>query len=131
MLNEIFLAARDGRVPLHDLLPLGAGGTPVSATAARIAKHAHVTPPATQPAITQASQTLFWCALRAGQVHCDEELHDGGLHAVRVACEYANSLTVFDITFVEYLAGKKSTDMLVTAHSLMSGVNGRTVGCDR
>jgi len=52
VLNEIFLAVRDGRVPLYDLLQLGAGGTPVCATAARIASHAHAMPPATQPAVT-------------------------------------------------------------------------------
>ena len=81
MLKEIFLAALDGRVLFYELQPLGAGGTPVSATAARIAKHAHATPPATQPAITQASQTPFGCALRAGQVLSDEEHHDDGLQA--------------------------------------------------
>ena len=52
VLKEIFFAVLDGRLPFHDLLPLGTGGTLVSATAARIASHAYAMPPATQPAVT-------------------------------------------------------------------------------
>ena len=92
MLKQIFSAVRDGRVPLYDLLPLGAGGTRVSATAARIATHAYAMPPATQPAVTQASPTLFGCRVHAGQVHSAEDPHDGGLLAGRVAIDGAVSL---------------------------------------
>ena len=42
-------------------------------------------PPATQPAVTQASPTLFGCRILAGQVLSDEEHRDGGLRAGRVA----------------------------------------------
>ena len=59
MLKQIFSAVRDGRGLFYDLLPLGAGGTPVSATAAQIASHAYAMPPATQPAVTQASPILL------------------------------------------------------------------------
>ena len=87
MLKEDFLAVPDGRVPLYDLLPLGAGGTLVCATAARIASHAHAMPPATQPAVTRASPILFGCRMHAGQVISGEHLHDGGLRAGQVASE--------------------------------------------
>ena len=107
--------APDGGGLFYDLLPLQLGGTLVRNTAARIATHAHATPPATQPAITQASQTLFGCALRAGQVHCDEELHDGGLHAGQVACERSVRLYLFESLLVDYLHGQKSKHMLWTA----------------
>ena len=96
MVEQIFSAVRDGRVPLYDLLLLGAGGTLVSATAARIATHAYAMPPATQPAVTQASQTPFGCRMLDGQVHCDEDHRGGGLLAGRVALDYTNSLTVLD-----------------------------------
>ena len=96
MVDQIFLAVRDGRVPLYDLLLLGTGGTPVSATAARIATHAYAMPPATQPAVTQASQTPFGCRMLDGQVHCDEDHRGVGLLAGRVASDYTNCLTVFD-----------------------------------
>ena len=109
MLKEIFLAAPDGRVLFYDLLPQGAGGTPVSATAARIASHAYAMPPATQPAVTQASQTPFGCRMLAGQVHCDEDHRGVGLLAGRVASDYTNSLSVWDQPLVEYLAAQKST----------------------
>ena len=92
MLKEDFLAVPDGRVPLYDLLPLGAGGLPVCATAARIASHAHAMPPATQPAVTQASPILFGCRMLAGQVLSDEHDHEDGLRAGRVALERAESL---------------------------------------
>ena len=115
MLKEIYFAVPDGRVPLYDLLPLQLGGTPVSATAARIASHAYAMPPATQPAVTQASPTPFGCRMHAGQVHCDERHHDGDLLAGQVALDFTNSLSVLDQPLVEYLHGKKSTDILWTA----------------
>ena len=89
MLNKDFLAVRNGRVRFDDLLPLQAGGTPVCATQARTATHAHAMPPATQPAVTQASPTLFGCRVHAGQVHSAEGPHDGGLLAGRVAIDGA------------------------------------------
>ena len=97
MFKEIFFAVPgDGRVLFYDLLPLGAGGTPVSATAARIASHAYAMPPATQPAVTQASPILFGCRMHAGQVHSAEDHRGGGLLAGRVALDYTNCLTVLD-----------------------------------
>ena len=92
MLKEIFFAVADGRVRFYELLPPQLGGTLVCATAAPIATHAHAMPPATQPAVTQASPTLFGCRVHAGQVHSAEEHHDGGLRAGRVALERAESL---------------------------------------
>ena len=112
VLKQIFLAARDGRVPLYDLLLLGAGGALVSATAARIASHAYAMPPATQPAVTQASPILFGCRVHAGQVHSAEDLLDGGLRAGRVALERPESLYFSEVPLVEYLHGKKSTHIL-------------------
>ena len=102
VVEQIFLAVRDGRVRFYDLLLLGAGGTQVSATAARIASHAHAMPPATQPAVTRASPILFGCRVHAGQVISDEHDHDGGLRAGRVAHERADSFiftesALFDI----------------------------------
>ena len=108
MLKEIFLAAPDGRVLFYDLLPLGAGGTPVSATAARIASHAYAMPPATQPAVTQASPILFGCRMHAGQVHSAEDHRGGGLLAGRVAPDYTNSFTLVDTALVAYLSTEKS-----------------------
>ena len=103
MLKEIFLAVPDGRVPLYDLLPLGAGGLPVCATAARIATHVYAMPPATQPAVTQASPILIGCRMHAGQVHSAEEYHHGGLRAERVAAERSESLYLAEASLVEYL----------------------------
>ena len=108
VLKEIFLAAPDGRVLSYDLLPLQLGGTPVCATAARIASHAHAMPPATQPAVTQASPILVGCRMHAGQVHCDEDTRGGDLLAGQVAPDYANRLMLFDITLVAYLSTEKS-----------------------
>ena len=69
-------------------------------------------PCATQPAVTRASPILFGCRMHAGQVHCDERHHDGDLLAGQVALDYANSLTLLDITLVVYLATEKSNDIL-------------------
>ena len=101
MINEIFLAVRDGRLPSYDLLPLGAGGLRVCATAARIASHAHAMPPATQPAVTQASPILSGCRMHDGQVLSAEDHHDGGLRAGQVALERAKSLYFFKSSLVE------------------------------
>ena len=114
MLKEIFLAVPDGRVPLYDLLPLGAGGLPVCATAARIATHAHPTPPATQPAVTRASPIIFGCRILDGQVISDEEHHDGGLRTGRVALERAVSLYFFKTSLVEEDEPAKPEDILRT-----------------
>ena len=112
MLKEDFLAVPDGRVPLYDLLPLGAGGLPVCATAARIATHAHAMPCATPPAVTQASPILFGCRVLDGQVLSGEEHHDGGLRAGRVAVERAVGLYFFKTSIVEYLHSQKTKYML-------------------
>ena len=101
MLKEIFLAARDGRVLFFELLPLRTGGLPVCATQARIATHAHAMPPATQPAVTQASPILFGCRVHAGQVHSAEDHHDGGLRAGRVAYERADSFIFTETALVD------------------------------
>ena len=98
MLKQIFPAVPDGRVPYHDLLPLGAGGLPVSATQARIATHARAMPSATQPAVTRASPILLGCRMLDGQVVCDEDPRDVGLLpllAGRVALERPESLSFF------------------------------------
>ena len=116
MLKQIFPAVPDGRVPYHDLLPLGAGGLPVCATQGRIATHAHAMPPDTQPAVTQASPILFGCRMHAGQVLSDEEHHDGGLLAGRVALERPYSLYLAETSRVEYLFTQKNKHMLLTAH---------------
>ena len=102
MINEIFLAVRDGRLPSYDLLPLGAGGTRVSATAARIATHAYAMPPATQPAVTRASPILFGCRVLDGQVHSAEDLHAGGLRAGRVAVKRSVSLSLAEPSLFDY-----------------------------
>ena len=117
MLKEDLLAVPDGRVPLYDLLPLGAGGTPLCATAARIASHAHTMPPATQPAVTRASPILFGCRILDGQVISGEEHHDGGLRAGRVAVERAVSMIFSKTALVEYLHSQKPKNMLVTTTS--------------
>ena len=77
---------------LYDLQSLGAGGLSVCATQARIATHAHAMPPATQPAVTEASLILFGCRMLDGQVHSGEEHHDVGVCAGRVAYERAVGL---------------------------------------
>ena len=115
MLKQIYLAVPDGRVPFYDLLVLGAGGTPVCATAARIASHAHAMPPATQPAVTQASPILVGCRVHAGQVHSDEDHRDGGLRAGRVAFGRPYSLYLAETSRVEYLFTQKPRHMLGTA----------------
>ena len=74
MLKEIFFAVADGRGLVFELLPLRTGGLPVCATAARIAMHAHAMPPATHPAVTQASPILFGCRMLAGQVISGEDI---------------------------------------------------------
>ena len=114
MLKEIFLAARDGRVPFYDLLPLQAGGLPVCATAARIATHAHAMPCATQPAVTRASPIPFGCRMLAGQVLSDEHDHDDGLRAGRVALERAVGFIFFKTSVVDYLHSQICKHMLVT-----------------
>ena len=114
MLKQIFLAVPDGRLLYYDLLVLGAGGTPVCATAARIASHAHAMPPATQPAVTQASPILVGCRVHAGQVHSAEDPHDGELRAERVAHERAVSLYFFKTSLVEEDESAKPEDHLRT-----------------
>ena len=114
MLKEIFFAVRDGRGLFYDLLPLRSGGLPVSATAARIATHAHAMPCATQPAVTQASPILFGCRVLAGQVLSGEEHHDGGLCAGRVVVERAVSMIFSKTSIVEYLHSINCKHMLVT-----------------
>ena len=84
----------DGRGLFFDLLPLGAGGASVCATAARIATHAHAMPCATQPAVTRASPIPFGCRVLDGQVISGEHLRDGGLLAGRVAVERSESLSL-------------------------------------
>ena len=103
MLKEIFFAVADGRVRFYELLPPQLGGTLVCATAAPIATHAHAMPPATQPAVTQASPILIGCRMHAGQVHSAEEYHHGGLRAERVAAERSESLYLAEASLVEYL----------------------------
>ena len=115
VLKEIFIAVPDGRLLYYDLLVLGAGGTPVCATAARIASHAHAMPPATQPAVTQASPILVGCRVHAGQVHSDEDHRDGGLLAGRVAFGRPICLYLAETSFVEYLFTQKNIHMLRTA----------------
>ena len=115
MLKQIFSAVPDGRVPYHDLLPLGAGGLPVCATQAQIATHAHAMPSATQPPVTQASPILVGCRVHAGQVHSDEDHRDGGLRAGRVAFGRPNSLYLAKASLVEYLFTQKYKHMLGTA----------------
>ena len=115
MLKEIFFAVPDGRLRLYDLLPLGTGGTLVRATAARIASHAYAMPPATRPAVTQASQTPFGCRVHAGQVHSAEHHHDGGLLAGRVAVERGYGLSFFKSSLVEYLYPLKPAHIVVIA----------------
>ena len=124
MLKEIFSAVRDGRGHSYELLPLGAGGTPVCATAARIATHAHAMPPATQPAVTEASPILFGCRMLDGQVHSGEEHHDGGVCAGRVAVERALGLYLVEPSIVEYLFVQKCKHILGIALLLRVGWDG-------
>ena len=116
MLNKIFLAVRDGRVPFYDLLPLGAGGLPVCATAARIATHAHAMSPATQPAVTRASPILLGCRILDGQVLSAEDHRDDGLRAGRVACERPESLYLSEASLFDYEESAKP------AHSLRASI---------
>ena len=115
MLKQIFLAVPDGRLLYYDLLVLGAGGTPVCATAARIASHAHAMPPATQPAVTQASPILVGCRVHAGQVHSDEDHRDGGLLAGRVALGRLNCLYLVETSLFDYEDSAKPKHMLRSA----------------
>ena len=115
VLKEIFLAAPDGGGLFYDLLPLQLGGTQVSATAARIATHAYAMPPATQPAVTQASQTLFGCRVLAGQVRCDEDARGGGLRAGRVAVERPESLSLVESSLVDYEESAQPKHILMTS----------------
>ena len=115
MLKEIFSAVRKGRVLFYDLLPLGAGGTPVCATQAQIATHAHAMPSATQPPVTQASPILVGCRVHAGQVHSDEDHRDGGLRAGRVASGARIACYLAKASLVEYLFTQKDIYMLGTA----------------
>ena len=114
MLKQDFFAVLDGRLLFYDLLVLGAGGTPVCATAARIASHAHAMPPATQPAVTQASPILVGCRVHAGQVHSGEHHHDGGLLAERVAVERAESLSLSKASIFESEEPAKAAHILMT-----------------
>ena len=86
----------------------------------RIATHAYAMPPATQPAVTQATPILVGCRMHAGQVISDEQHHDGGLRAGQVAVERPESLYFSEVPLVEYLYGKKSKHILWTA-LLLSG----------
>ena len=115
MLKEIFVAVPDGRLLYYDLLVLGAGGTPVCATAARIASHAHAMPPATQPAVTQASPILSGCRMHDGQVRSAEDLHASGLRAGRVALERCVSLSKAETSLFEYPLPAKTAQYLRTA----------------
>ena len=72
-------------------------------------------PPATQPAVTQASPILFGCRVHDGQVISDEDLHDGGLLAGRVAFGRPISLYLAKASRVEYLHSQKYKHMLPTA----------------
>ena len=123
MLKEIFSAVRDGRGLFYDLLVLGAGGLLVCATAARIAMHAHAMPPATQPAVTQASPILVGCRVHAGQVMSGEHLREGGLRAGRVAHERPNCLSLFDTSLFATATPAKAADYILTAqlHPFTSG----------
>ena len=115
MLKQIFFAVADGRGLFFELLPLRAGGLPVCATAARIAMHAHAMPCATQPAVTQASPTLFGCRILAGQVLSDEEHRDGGLRAGRVALGRPYCLSLAKASLVEYLFTQNDIHIARTA----------------
>ena len=102
MLNEIFLVVPDGRLPLYELLRWRASPRAVCATQPRIAMHAHAMPPATQPAVTQASPILFGCRVLDGQVISDEEHLDGGLRAGQVALERCVSLSKAEASLFDY-----------------------------
>ena len=115
MLKQDFSAVRDGRVLFYDLLPLEAGGDPVCAMAARIASHAHAMPPATQPAVTQASPILFGCRMLDGQVISGEDPRDGGLLAGQVACERSESLSLAETSLFDYEEPARPAHMLMTS----------------
>ena len=72
-------------------------------------------PPATQPAVTQASPILFGCRMHAGQVICDDEHLYCGLRAGRVAFGRPNCLYLAKASRVEYLFTQKPKHMLGTA----------------
>ena len=113
--NEIFLVVPIGRLPLYDLLRWGTSPRAVCATHAQIATHAHAMPPATQPAVTQASPILFGCRVLDGQVLSGEDHRDCGLRAGRVAFGRPNSLYLAKASLVEYLFTQKYIHMLGTA----------------
>ena len=115
MLKEIFPAVRKGRALLYDLLRWGTSPRTVCATQPRIATHAHAMPPATQPAVTQASPILFGCRVLAGQVDCDITHRDDGLLAGRVAYERGYGLSFFKSSLVEYLYPLKPAHIVVIA----------------
>ena len=72
-------------------------------------------PPATQPAVTQASPILVGCRVHAGQVHSGEDHRSGGLLAGRVAFRRPNCLYLAKASRVEYLFTQKPKHMLGTA----------------
>ena len=72
-------------------------------------------PCATQSAVTQASPILFGCRVLAGQVVSDEDDHDGGLLAERVANKRPNSLSLFDTSLFEKPLPAKAADYILTA----------------
>ena len=115
MLNEIFSAVRKGRVLLYDLLRWGTSPRTVCATQPRIAMHAHAMPPATQPAVTQASPILSGCRMHDGQVRSAEDLHASGLRAGRVALERCVSLSKAETSLFEYPLPAKTAQYLRTA----------------
>ena len=116
MLKQDFFAVPDGRLLYFDLLPLGAGGTLVCATAARIATHAHGMPPAMQPALTRAYP------MRDGQVLSDEDPRDDGLLAERVAVERAVSLSFFKTSLVESDTPKPKTSSWRRFYTISRGL---------
>ena len=59
-------------------------------------------PPATQPAVTEASPILFGCRVLDGQVDCDNDPRDGGLLAGRVAYERAVGLSKARSSLFDY-----------------------------
>ena len=113
--KKVFSAVRKGRVLLYDLLRWGTSPRTVCATQPRIAMHAHAMPPATQPAVTQASPILFGCRMHAGQVLSAEHHHDGGLRAGRVTLERSESLSLVETSLFEYPLPAKSAQYLRTA----------------
>ena len=70
---------------------------------------------ATQPAVTQASPTLFGCRVLAGKVVSGEHLLDGGLCAGRVADERADSLSFSEDALHQITLPAKTADYILTA----------------